>query len=173
MKQLRIAFVVAAMLLFAMLNTPALAAETHKAKLVGFNEVPSVVTGATGTFEMTVSPTEDSLDFALSYSGLENGTTTQAHIHVGQPNVVGAFVIFLCTNLTPPAGVPVPPACPVTSTTTPVIGTRTAADVVAQASQGVSAGEFSAVLRAIRSGKAYANVHTTISRDGEIRGQIK
>ena len=52
-------------------------------------------------------------------------------------------------------------------------GTRTAADVLPQTTQGVSPGELSAVLTAIREGVAYANVHTTASPAGEIRGQIK
>jgi hypothetical protein len=50
---------------------------------------------------------------------------------------------------------------------------RTAADVFAQLTQGVSATDFAAVLTAIRKGRAYANVHTAVSPGGEIRGQIK
>src|SRR5262249_30571739 len=109
-------------------------------------------------------------DFTLHYSGIEGVPVTQAHIHVGQRNVPGGIVIFLCTNGSPPAGVPTPPACPSPSGT--VTGTRTAADVLAQTTQGVSAGELSAVLTAIREGVAYVNVHSTASPSGEIRGQI-
>jgi hypothetical protein len=172
MKHLRIVCVLAAMLAFIAVNTPALASEQHKAKLLeGLQETPAVITGASGSFLLDIGKNDTSFDFELSYEGIEGGTVTQAHIHVGQRNVAGGIVIFLCTNLTPPPGVPVPPPCPTPSGT--VTGTRTAADVLAQTTQGVSAGELSAVLTAIREGVAYANVHTTASPAGEIRGQIK
>ena len=167
MNQLRIPSVLAAMFSLAMLNTPALG----DTKLEGFQEVPGVVTGGTGLFEMTIAPSDASFDFELSYEGIEGGSVTQAHIHVAQRNVNGGIVVFLCTNLAPPPGVPLPPPCPTPSGT--VTGTRTAADVLAVTSQGVSAGELSAVLTAIRKGEAYANVHSTVSPGGEIRGQIK
>jgi hypothetical protein len=38
---------------------------------------------------------------------------------------------------------------------------------------GIAAGEFDEVLRAIRSGNTYANVHTNKHPGGEIRGQIR
>ena len=41
------------------------------------------------------------------------------------------------------------------------------------ASQQLAAGELNEVIRAIRAGVAYANVHTTLSTSGEIRGQIR
>ena len=169
MNLLRIAYVLAAMLSLALLHTPALA-EPHHTKLAGFQEVPVVVTGGSGQFEMKIAPGDGSFDFVLSYEGIEGGAVQQAHIHVGQRNVNGGIVVFLCTNLTPPAGVPTPPTCPTPSGT--VSGTRTAVDVVAQPTQGVSAGEFAAVLTAVRNGRAYANVHSTTSPAGEIRGQI-
>jgi hypothetical protein len=173
MKQ-RILCVLSAMLSLAILNAPAMAAENHKARLLeGVQETPAVITGATGEFTMAIGKGDASFDFELTYSGIENGTVTQAHIHVGQANVAGGIVIFLCTNLAPPAGVPVPPPCPANGGTGTVTGTRTAADVLPQTTQGVSAGEFAAVLTAIREGVAYANVHSTGSPAGEIRGQIK
>src|SRR5712691_10345263 len=169
MNRLRIAYVLAAMLSLAILNTPALA-EPHHAKLIGFQEVPVVVTGGSGNFKMDIAPGDGSFDFELSYEGIEGGAIQQAHIHVGQRNVNGGIVVFLCTNLTPPVGVPTPPHCPASPGM--VTGTRTAADVLAQTTQGVSAGELSAVLTALRNGRAYANVHSTASPGGEIRGQI-
>jgi hypothetical protein len=39
--------------------------------------------------------------------------------------------------------------------------------------QGVTAGDFDALLRAIETGEAYANVHTANFPAGEIRGQIR
>jgi len=54
-----------------------------------------------------------------------------------------------------------------------VSGTAKATDVIGPAAQGISPGEFAKILDAIRSGFAYANVHTTRFPGGEIRGQIR
>ena len=40
------------------------------------------------------------------------------------------------------------------------------------APQQLTAGDLAEVIRAIRAGAAYANVHTDLSPGGEIRGQI-
>ena len=159
-------------LLGAMLVIPgqALAAETIIARLVGFQEVPAVSTTGGGHFQATISSDQTSIEFQLDYT-LE-GSVQQAHIHLGQTSVNGGIVIFLCTNLAPPPGVPVPPPCPPSPGT--VSGTRTAADVVAVASQGIFSGDFAKVLNGIRSGVAYANVHSGPDHPGgEIRGQLR
>jgi hypothetical protein len=39
--------------------------------------------------------------------------------------------------------------------------------------QGINTGEFDELLRAIRAGKTYANVHSTTWPAGEVRGQIR
>ena len=62
------------------------------------------------------------------------------------------------------------PECPNSGTVT---GVRMASDVVGPSGQGIAAGEFAEVLRAIRSGNAYINVHSTTWPGGEIRGQIR
>ena len=54
-----------------------------------------------------------------------------------------------------------------------VNGTATSADVVAVATQGVAAGELADVIRAMRRGDAYVNVHTTTYPGGEIRGPVQ
>ncbi|MGP1674230.1 MAG: CHRD domain-containing protein, partial [Candidatus Limnocylindrales bacterium] len=46
------------------------------------------------------------------------------------------------------------------------------ADVVGPTDQGIAPGEFAELVRAIRNGAAYANVHSTNFRSGEIRGNI-
>ena len=96
---------------------------------------------------------------------------TQAHIHFGAPAISGGIVVFLCTNLgNAPVGAQLCPAAPATIT-----GTFTAADVVSvgtAGAQGIAPGELAEVLRAIRAGAAYVNVHTVGFTGGEIRGQL-
>jgi hypothetical protein len=82
-------------------------------------------------------------------------------------------VVFLCTNLAPPAGVPLPQACPAAPAT--ITGTLVPADVGATANsiaQGINLGEFEELVRAIRAGATYVNVHTIGFPGGEIRGQL-
>ena len=44
--------------------------------------------------------------------------------------------------------------------------------MVGPAGQGLAPGEFDELVRAMRAGATYANVHTTLVPGGEIRGQI-
>jgi hypothetical protein len=76
--------------------------------------------------------------------------------------VNGGVATFLC-------GGGGKPACPPSGTVT---GTISASDVIGPASQGIAAGELDALVRAMRHGVTYANVHTDKFPDGEIRGQI-
>jgi hypothetical protein len=54
-----------------------------------------------------------------------------------------------------------------------VTGTISPSDVQLITAQGLAAGDLAAVVRAIRAGFAYVNVHTTVFPSGEIRGQIR
>lgn len=48
-----------------------------------------------------------------------------------------------------------------------------AADMVGSAAaQGIAAGEFAELLRAVRAGQTYVNVHSTKFPGGEVRAQI-
>ena len=145
---------------------------TVRARLSGFNETPlTLSTPASGQFRARINSTETMITYELSYQGLE-GTVTQAHIHLGRPAITGGIVLFLCTNLAPPAGVPLPQACPMTASAH-ISGTLTAADVIAQAPQGIAgSADFGEVVRAIRAGATYANVHSLLRPAGEIRGPI-
>src|SRR5258707_9552920 len=60
-------------------------AETIAASLTGDEEVPVVSTVASGEFRGFINRDNQSIDYELSYSGLQGTVTTQAHIHVGQP----------------------------------------------------------------------------------------
>lgn len=135
------------------------------ARLNGWEEDPSQVTTGRGTFRATVvSPTQ--IDFKLTYRNLEDTNVVQAHIHIGSRHETGGISAWLCGGTTQPA-------CPAGPTAT-VNGTIEAADITGPAGQGVEAGNFNDLLRAMRKGETYANVHTAPrAPGGEIRGQIR
>lgn len=135
-----------------------------KARLSGYDEVPSVSSTGRGQFLARIADDGGALDYTLSYQNLEGTTTSAAHIHFGQPGVNGGVSAFLC-------GGGGKPACPPVSGS--VSGTLVAADVVGPASQGIAAGELAELIAAMRQGATYANVHTDKHPSGEIRGQIK
>lgn len=62
------------------------------------------------------------------------------------------------------------PPCPPTAGM--VTGVIDPADVIGPTAQGIAPGEFDELVRAIRAGTAYVNVHTNKHPGGEIRGQI-
>ena len=132
---------------------------SFKADLNGYEETPSVSSTGIGSFDARVDG--DTISFTLTYEGLEGTTTTAAHIHLGQRGVTGGVIAFMC-------GGGGKPACPTSGTVT---GTITAADVIGPAGQGIAAGEFDEVVRALRAGNVYPNVHTNKHPGGEIRGQ--
>ena len=136
--------------------------DQFKARLKGFNEVPAV--SSTGSGKFTARIHGDSVEWELSYEGLEGTVTTAAHIHLGQQDVNGGVSVFFCGGATTPT-------CTPGSGT--FRGTFTAADVVGPAGQGIAVGEIAELIRAIRAGKTYANVHTNKHPGGEIRGQLR
>src|SRR3954467_8572846 len=74
-------------------------AENIQARLIGYQEVPSVSTPASGEFKAHISRDDGMISQELSYSDLI-GTVQQSHIHVGQRTVNGSIVIWLCQTST-------------------------------------------------------------------------
>jgi hypothetical protein len=151
-------------------------AEEFSAKFSGFQEIGGLGAGETGaifspgkaTLHVDLNRDAHTLTYSLTYSGLI-APITQAHIHFGKIHVAGGIMVFLCTNLgNGPAGTP---ACPPNGGT--VSGTLNAASVVGPAAQGVSAGNFDAVVAALNSDTAYGNIHSASFPAGEIRGQMR
>ncbi len=163
-------FVCVAVALFALLTVPYGIADSgggnsFRARLTGFQEVPTNSTAGRGAFRALLNSSGTELTYRLEYSGLEGGTAVAAHVHLGAPGTTGGVMFFLC-------GGGGKPACPATSGT--VTGTVTAADIIGPASQGIAPGEFNEVLRAMRSRATYANVHTDpMWLGGEIRGLVR
>jgi CHRD domain len=135
--------------------------DDFEARLKGFEEVPAVSTEASGRFEAEIDRRDQTIDFKLSFEDLSTPVLF-AHIHFGQRSVNGGVSAFLC-------GGGSKPPCPQSGT---VEGTIVPADVVGPAGQGIAPGEFDELVRAIKSGVTYANVHSQMHQGGEIRGQI-
>jgi hypothetical protein len=95
----------------------------------------------------------------------------QAHLHFGKVHVPGGIYAFLCTTSTITTAPPGTPTCPNPSGT--VTGTITPASILAVSGQNITAGDFTALLRALSSNSTYANVHTSNFKAGEIRGQVQ
>jgi hypothetical protein len=134
------------------------------ARLTGFQETPSESTPGHGTFRARIV-NGNTIHYTLHYEGFEaaEGSTLFAHVHFGQQGVAGGVSAFLC-------GGGDKPACTPTQGT--FEGDIDAADVVGPAVQGIAAGEMDELIRAMRKGYTYANVHTTLNGAGLIRGQI-
>jgi hypothetical protein len=139
------------------------------ASMNGYQEAPPISTVGSGSFEASLNGAGDAINYTLSYGDLE-ATVTQAHIHFGQRSVSGGIIAWLCEGtLTSPSEST--PTCP-PSTGGTVSGTITALEVIGPTAQGIAAAEFAELVRAVRAGAVYANVHTTKFGGGEIRGQV-
>ena len=71
-----------------------------RARLTGYEEVPPASTPASGEFEARISRDEGSIEYELTYSGLQ-GTVSMAHIHFAQR---GVYVLLGETALAPQGG---------------------------------------------------------------------
>jgi hypothetical protein len=135
------------------------------ANLTGFEEIPSESTPGRGTFRARIV-SGNTIHYTLHYEGFEQpaeGSTLFSHIHFGQRGVTGGVSAFLC------GGDGKPPCTPTQGT---FEGDIVAANVVGPTGQGIAPGEMAELIRAMRKGYAYANVHTTANVAGLIRGQI-
>src|SRR5688572_9310010 len=125
-----------------------------RAFLLGYEEVPSVATRASGTFEARVARDNQSVDFTLEYAGLQ-GTVTQAHIHFAQKSVNGHIVVWLCETATNkgPANTGIQ-TCPAGGGT--VSGTFSATHVLGSTgnppAQQLAAGDLARFIDAMESG---------------------
>jgi hypothetical protein len=136
-------------------------------RLRAFEEVPALNSPGGGFFTATINEDGSEMNWELRYFNMR-GNVTQAHLHFAQRGVNGGIVVFLCSNLgNGPFGTQV---CPTDNGT--VTGTIRAIDITGAPAQGVSQGELFSVLRGIRGGVVYANVHTDLFPGGEVRGQL-
>ena len=138
--------------------------------LNGYEENPDISTVARGSFVAKLSRDGTTLSYEVRFSGLE-AAVTQSHIHFAKRAVNGGISIWLCQTAAAPAPTGTnPPTCPASGKVT---GEVHASDVVGPAGQGIEAGAFDEIVRAMRAGHAYVNVHSAKFPGGEIRAQIK
>ncbi len=151
------------LLLFAILATVltvslGFAAEKgFRAKLSGRDVVPVVKTKAKGDTEFKLSKDGKSLSYKLTVKDIEN--VTAAHIHKGKKGENGP----------PVAGLFAGPKKEGKFSGVLAEGTITEKELLGEL-QGKPLDEL---LKLIKAGELYVNVHTDAHPDGEIRGQIK
>ena len=114
---------------------------------------------------------DDRIEYKLTYGQLE-GDVTQAHIHLGRRG-----------DDRRDQRVPVPanPAmrprarrrAPAGTRPAPSSGTIEPSDVIGPTGQGIDPGQYGELLRAIRAGATYANVHSSKYPGGEVRAQLE
>ena len=143
---------------------------TFVGSLSGANEVPVVVTPATGSTTVILDPTAQTLQVNVSFSGLTS-LTTAAHIHCCAP---------LGTNAMVATTVPAFPGFPIVANgngvtafnyVSPILsltdsGTYNPAFVTAEG--GLMQAE-AALVAGIENGETYLNIHTMTNPGGEIR----
>jgi CHRD domain-containing protein len=140
---------------------------TLSAKLKGYEEVPATANPNSATFQATISEDNSSIEYTMTYN-VPEGNVTQSHLHFGQRGVNGGIQIFLCSNLgNGPAGTQ---ACPTHSGT--ITGTITADNVLAVSGQSANANDLVSVIKQIKAGVMYANIHTDQLPGGSIRAQV-
>ncbi|TVR71395.1 MAG: ScyD/ScyE family protein [Sphaerobacteraceae bacterium] len=134
--------------------------QTFSTVMSGDEEVPAVMTSATGSATFVVSQDGNSVSFEVSLENLSN--TTMAHIHMAGVGENGPVVAWLYPD-SPPAEL-----IPGSFSGVLASGTITAGDLV-----GPLAGEgINALIDAMIAGNTYVNVHTEAFPAGEVRGQI-
>jgi glucose/arabinose dehydrogenase len=128
------------------------------ARLDGRQEVPANTSGATGAARFSVRR-DGSLDYRLDVAQISN--VRMAHIHLGASGQNGPVVATLFDR---------PEGISTYDSRTIARGRISAADIVARA-PGFS-GTPTELLRRLRQGRAYVNVHTALLPGGEVRGQV-
>lgn len=126
--------------------------EVFKADLTGGAQVPPITVSATGDATVTIADNESSVSWKVTYGGL-TGAAGAGHIHFGAVDAAGPVMIPFATV-----------------SNTGSTGSFASGDYAG--GEGLPA-DWAGVLKAIRDGNAYVNIHTAANAPGEIRGQLK
>jgi hypothetical protein len=135
----------------------------YAATLAGVNEVPPVISTATGSATLTL--TGNLLQVTESFSGLIGGAAAAAHIHCCAPPGTNAGVAI------PFVGFPSATSGTYSNTfDLTLTGTYLAAFLTGNG--GTVASAEAALIAGLNSGNAYVNIHNATFPGGEIRGFV-
>jgi hypothetical protein len=126
------------------------------ASLSGAQEVPPIISAATGTAMVTIDAARTTITVTLTTQGFATPVTA-SHIHFGPAGTNGGVIFSLFAA---------PAVFPATLTKT-----LTSADFSPDVAHGIIT--FADAVNAILLGNTYINVHTQANLGGEIRGQLQ
>src|SRR6516162_6796983 len=167
-------------------TVPAIPSVPSPALTVTTSYTGAVLSNGSGTVTLDLDRSAGTIAYTLTYKNVgvtppRTGTVLFAHIHLGKSRDSGGILVFFCTNQPFTGTGPTPPSCNTDSSGSGTVsGVWQAANVQAIAGQNVQAGDFDALVDALTSNTAYANIHTTSGTTpdtgfpgGEIRGQCQ
>jgi hypothetical protein len=135
-----------------------------QAKLKGKNEVPPVDSDAFGVAKFMTNESRTKIKFFLEVKNIRD--FVQAHIHFGEKDENGPVLAFLFGNdvatLSEQEGI--------STCEGVVMGVIEDKDILENPTKVDSVRKL---IKAMKAGKTYVNVHTEQNPSGEIRGQIK
>ncbi len=129
---------------------------SYRAALSGGNETPRVTTKATGSAMFTVNAKETEISYMIHVRDIEG--VTMAHIHLGKAGKNGPPVAML----------------EVRAKKGKFSGMLAGGKITGKYLMGDFKGKtVKDLVKEMKAGNTYVNVHTSANPDGEIRGQIK
>lgn len=151
------------------LNGPSLAQDeidtgVVRTVLSGAQEVPEVAGAGTGAIVLDFDEGLTQATFSLDVTG--TNPIVAAHLHCARAGENGPIVVPLFSSGTPEGA---PPGGTIAQGT---IVNTTVVDPAGDPACGVPLNNVASLFAAVREGLIYANVHTTVNPNGEIRGQL-
>jgi hypothetical protein len=150
-------------------STDVAGSTTYSATLTGAKENPANQTTGTGTFSASLHPTNGTLSYNVTWSGLTGPAVNGGHIHgpASATQNVGILVDFR----SPPTGTTNALFANLGAGATSTSGSASGnLNLNLAINPSVTGAQF---LEFLNTGQLYVNIHTAANQGGEIRGQIQ